>query len=228
MINNKYSILYAEDENNIRKMYVDVLKNYFEVVYEATNGIEALEMYENYKPNILLLDINMPIMDGLEVAKKIRDTNENCKIIILSALSDTNTLIQACELYLVKYLIKPIKTLQLDAVLKQVISELDALKVAKPTTSLMQFDSKNMVIVDGIQEIKLSKKEFTLVSLLFEKKGNLLSSFDIINSVWENDFEKDYDPNKLRVLVYRLNKKLSFDIVLSSYNEGYYLSQKIL
>lgn len=230
MITNKYSILYAEDEKNIRKMYVDVLKNYFEVVYEASNGKEALEIYKNNKPNILMLDINMPIMSGLEVAKELRAMDEDCKIIILSALSDTNTLIQACELYLVKYLIKPIKTLQLDAVLNQVINELDNKNKGEilTTTPFLTFNPKMMVIVDGTKEVKLSKKEFTLISLLFEQKGNLLSSFDIINLVWENDFEKDYNPNKLRVLIYRLNKKCSKDIILSSYNEGYYLSGKVL
>jgi len=228
MINNKYSVLYAEDEHSVRKMYVDVLKNYFGIVYEASNGIEALEIYKTHKPDLLILDINMPIMSGLEVAQKLRSEQDDCKIIILSAVLDTTILIKACELYLIKYLVKPIKTLQLDAVLTQVICELDALDIEKESAVTMKFDSENMLIIDGVKEIKLSRKEFVLVQLLFKKHGDLISSFDIINVVWENDFGRDYDPNKLRVLVYRLNKKLSSDIVLSSYNEGYYLSQKVL
>lgn len=228
MTNNKYSVLYAEDEHNVRKMYVDVLKNYFGVVYEACNGIETLEIYKKYKPDLLILDINMPIMSGLEVAQKLRNENNNCRIVILSAVLDTTILIKACELYLIKYLVKPIKTLQLDAVLTQVISELDTLQIEEKSVAIMKFDSKNMLIMDGKNEIKLSRKEFVLVQLLFKNGGDLISSFDIINVVWENDFGKDYDPNKLRVLIYRLNKKLSADIVLSAYNEGYYLSQKIL
>jgi len=59
MIKNKYSVLYAEDEHNIRQMYVDILKNYFDVVYEASNGMEALEIYNNYKPNLLILDVSL-------------------------------------------------------------------------------------------------------------------------------------------------------------------------
>jgi DNA-binding response OmpR family regulator len=208
-------------------MYVDVLKNYFGVVYEACNGIEALEIYKKHKPDLLILDINMPIMSGLEVAQKLRNENDNCRIVILSAVLDTAILIKACELYLIKYLVKPIKTLQLDAVLTQVIIELDSLDIEKESVATMKFDSENMLIIDGVKEIKLSRKEFVLVQLLFKKHGDLISSFDIINTVWENDFGRDYDPNKLRVLIYRLNKKLSSDIVLSSYNEGYYLSQKV-
>jgi len=227
MINNKYSVLYAEDEHSVRKMYVDVLKNYFGTVYEACNGIEALDIYKKYKPDLLILDINMPIMSGLEVAQKLRNENDNCRIVILSAVLDTAILIKACELYLIKYLVKPIKTLQLDAVLTQVIIELDSLDIEKESVATMKFDSENMLIIDGVKEIKLSRKEFVLVQLLFKKHGDLISSFDIINTVWENDFGRDYDPNKLRVLIYRLNKKLSSDIVLSSYNEGYYLSQKV-
>jgi DNA-binding response OmpR family regulator len=227
MINNNYSVLYAEDEHSVRKMYVDVLKNYFGIVYEASNGIEALEIYKKHKPDLLILDINMPIMSGLEVAQKLRSENDNCKIIILSAVLDTTILIKACELYLIKYLVKPIKTLQLDAVLTQVICELDTFDIEKESVATMKFDSKNMLIIDGVKEIKLSRKEFVLIQLLFNNKRDLISSFDIINVVWENDFGRDYDPNKLRVLIYRLNKKLSSDIVLSSYNEGYYLSQKV-
>lgn len=228
MIKNRYSVLYAEDEKNIRKMYVDVLKNYFGIVYEASNGIEALEIYKTHKPDLLILDINMPIMSGLEVAQKLRNDNENCKIIILSAVLDTTILIKACELYLIKYLVKPIKTLQLDEILTQVIHELDMVQLEGNSITTMKFNAENMLLVDGVKEIKLSRKEFTLIQLLFKNKGDLISSFDIINVVWENDFEKDYDPNKLRVLVYRLNKKLSTDIVLSVYNEGYYLSQKVI
>jgi len=227
MKNNRYSVLYAEDENNVRKMYVDVLKNYFGIVYEASNGIEALEIYKTHKPDLLILDINMPIMSGLEVAQKLRSEQDDCKIIILSAVLDTTILIKACELYLIKYLVKPIKTLQLDEVLNQVIRELDMLQSEGTSTTIMKFNAENMIIIDGACEIKLSRKEFALIQLLFKNKGDLISSFDIINVVWENDFEKDYDPNKLRVLVYRLNKKLSTDIVLSAYNEGYYLSQKL-
>jgi DNA-binding response OmpR family regulator len=85
-----------------------------------------------------------------------------------------------------------------------------------------------MVIFDGVEVIKLSRKEFVLVQLLFKNRGDLISTFDIINAIWENDFEKDYDPNKLRVLIYRLNKKFSTDIILSAYNEGYYISQELL
>ena len=228
MIKNKYSVLYAEDEHNIRQMYVDILKNYFDVVYEASNGMEALEIYNNYKPNLLILDVNMPIMSGFEVARKLRERNENCKIIILSAFSDKNTLLQACRLYLVTYLVKPIKTLQLDAVLNQVIKELDTLQITEKSVNSMRFDVEKMAILDGTEEIKLSRKEFALVQLLFKNRGDLISTFDIINTVWENDFEKDYDLNKLRVLIYRLNKKFSTDIVFSSYNEGYYISQELL
>jgi len=197
-------------------------------VYEASNGMEALEIYNNYKPNLLILDVNMPIMSGFEVARKLRERNENCKIIILSAFSDKNTLLQACRLYLVTYLVKPIKTLQLDAVLNQVIKELDTLQITEKSVNSMRFDVEKMAILDGTEEIKLSRKEFALVQLLFKNRGDLISTFDIINTVWENDFEKDYDLNKLRVLIYRLNKKFSTDIVFSSYNEGYYISQELL
>jgi CheY-like chemotaxis protein len=70
-----YSILYAEDNKNVRENYVLYLENYFDYIYEANDGLEAFDIYRDKKPNVLLLDINMPNMNGLELAKKIREND---------------------------------------------------------------------------------------------------------------------------------------------------------
>lgn len=225
MKTNNYSVLYAEDEAQIRLCYVSILQNYFGNVYEASNGVEAIEIYQKYTPDLVILDINMPILSGLEVAQKIRQTNKECKIVILSALCDTSTLIKACELYLIKYLIKPIKTLELDTLLNRIIEEFDTTTKTKQTPLVLDF-TKNIAIENGVT-IALSRKEIALLQLLTKKIGEPISNFEIINTIWHNDFDREYDPNKLRVLVYRLNKKFQKEIVFSAYNEGYFLLKKI-
>lgn len=69
---NSYSVLYAEDDESVRKNYVLYLEKYFDKIYEASDGLEALNLYKDKKPNILLLDITMPQLNGLEVIRKIR------------------------------------------------------------------------------------------------------------------------------------------------------------
>lgn len=70
MISN-YKVLYAEDEKEIREIYVNIFKNYFQEVIEANNGEDAYEKYIKHKPDLLILDINMPILNGLDLAKKL-------------------------------------------------------------------------------------------------------------------------------------------------------------
>ncbi|NOR57562.1 MAG: response regulator, partial [Sulfurimonas sp.] len=98
MNKSKFSILYAEDDERIREKYAKFLRLYFKDVYEATNGKEALELYDENRPDVIILDINMPIINGLEVAKIIRRRDNETQLIILSAYSDREKLLVATEL----------------------------------------------------------------------------------------------------------------------------------
>ena len=226
-----YSILYAEDEEDVRSEIKTILLKYFQNVYEASNGKEAYDIYIKLKPNILILDIYMPILNGLELAKKIRKNDKECKIIILSAHKDHNTLIEACELNLSKYMLKPIKISKLIETITITIDELDdvnnntnLLKISKN----IKFDTKNLVLYENGIQIKLTKNEISLLNFLVQNKTSTLSNEEILNYIWEDDIYKDFDAkNKLRVLVYRLNKKLSHDIITSIYGIGYHLNCNI-
>ena len=98
------TLLYAEDEEITRINYAKYLSRFFDKVYEASDGKEALEIYKAKKPDILLLDIDMPHIDGLEVARRIREKDKKCRIIMLTAIKDVDKLIFATELNLTKYL----------------------------------------------------------------------------------------------------------------------------
>ncbi len=101
-------LLYAEDEVGIQKHYSNYFKHYFKFVYTAVNGKEALAKYREIEPDVVILDINMPYLSGLEVAKKIREDGSDVYIILLTARTDKKALIEAVELGLVTYLEKPI------------------------------------------------------------------------------------------------------------------------
>jgi len=102
------SILVAEDETKLLHTMVEYLQLFFTHVYAAENGLRAYELYLEKHPDIIIADIHMPLLDGLSLIKKIRREDRKTKIIITTAHSDKEKLLQAIELNLVKYLIKPV------------------------------------------------------------------------------------------------------------------------
>lgn len=104
----KHSVMYVEDEPEIQRNIAEYLGNYFGEVHLASDGQEALDQYSTHRPDVLLLDINLPNIDGLTVAKKIRESDQNTEIVMLTAFTEKEKLLKAIELKLTKYLVKPV------------------------------------------------------------------------------------------------------------------------
>ena len=100
-------LLYAEDENDLRDAMKSLLADEFKEFLCAKDGREAYEMYQIHKPKIVILDVNMPYLQGTEVAQKIRETDSSTRIIMITAFSEVETLANIPELKLTKYLCKP-------------------------------------------------------------------------------------------------------------------------
>ena len=96
------TILYAEDEIGIRKNIADSLSYYAKEVYEANDGEEAYELYLEKKPDIILSDIHMPKINGIEFVKKIRSLNREVPVIMITAHTDKEYLLEAVELHMEK------------------------------------------------------------------------------------------------------------------------------
>lgn len=120
----KYRILIAEDELISLEMLSEILKEDYNVL-TAENGKKAFELYKKFNPHIIISDLNMPIMNGIELIKKIRQLDQNSKIIITTCKDDIETLLQATELKLFKYLVKPIDFEELKNIIKNSIEELN-------------------------------------------------------------------------------------------------------
>jgi len=101
-------ILVVEDDEIARENEVEYLQEYFENIYEAKDAIEALKIYEQIQPSIIITDIQMPKLNGLEFVQRIREKNDEVQIIVLTAFCDKDYLLKAIELKLIKYLVKPI------------------------------------------------------------------------------------------------------------------------
>ncbi len=111
-------MLYVEDDEQTRANMSSYLRLKYNTVLEAKDGVEAYELYLNEQPDLMLVDIELPNMNGLELVEKIRDKNNTIPIIITSAYSDKQKLLAAIKLNLVDYLTKPISRHRLKDVLE--------------------------------------------------------------------------------------------------------------
>ena len=218
------TLLYAEDEEITRINYAKYMARFFEEVYEAKDGKEALEIYKAKKPDILLLDIDMPHIDGLEVARSIREKDKKCRIIMLTAIKDVDKLIFATELNLTKYLPKPINRKELKDALFLAKEQLESKKseVEKIIINdVMQWDKQNSELYQNHQRVKLTKYETRFFKLLMKKAGHIYTQEEIITFVWGEDALLDYNPTRLKDLVKRVRKKLIRNCIENIYSQGY-------
>ena len=222
MLKNSYKnikILYVEDDEIARENGVEYLQNFFETIYEASDAIVALQLYEKYKPDIIITDIQMPKLNGLEFVKKIRQKDKKTQIIIITAFCDKDYLLKAIELQLVKYLIKPVKEKEFEEALFLCVNSLqeDNSNIVKLENEIY-FDTfnKNLVIKDEI--VKLRAKEILFLELLIKNKNRYVTYEEIENYVWSESF---MTKDALKTLVKNLKTKIPKDLILNLTNSGY-------
>ncbi len=220
-----FSLLYAEDDNNVRDGYLLYFSKYFNKVHGAQNGKEAWNIYKQERPNVIILDINMPELSGLEVAHMIREIDNECKIIMLTAYSDLEKLLEAMKLNLTEYLIKPAKKVDLEKIMITTIDDLNA-----KTKNIIKlkygysWDINTNKLYKRNKEINLTKKEISLFNLLSSNLSTSFSNEEIMNYLYDfSPIEESFDTSKYRTLLYRLKSKLGHDIIESIYGIGYKL-----
>lgn len=219
-----FSILYVEDEPEIQENIAEYLESYFKVVYIASDGEEGYTKYKKNLPDVLLLDINIPKLDGLALAKKIREKDDNVKILMLTAHTQTDKLLLATELKLTKYLVKPVSPRAFKEALIVLKNELS--RVSKMFLELGQGYLWNIscevLLKDGI-EVSLTEKEHRLLKLLISKKSEVISYLDIIIMVWEDAYDREVSIDSVKNQVRNLRQKLPSGIIDSVYGKGYLL-----
>lgn len=215
------TILYAEDEEGIRRNIADSLKYYVKDVYEASNGQEAYEIFQEKKPNIILSDIHMPVLDGIEFIKKVRFKNRDIPVVMITAHTDKKYLLEAVELHMEKYIVKPV---DLDVLFEILEKCIDVIEVNNQVTLnvdenyIYDYDKKELLYKQNI--IILNKKEITFLELLISNQNRIVTYEELQEYVWCDDVMTD---SALRSLVRNLRKKLPTDIIFNLSGVGYRL-----
>lgn len=218
-----YKILFVEDEEATRENYVTYLKMLFTDVFEAEDGEIAYKLYQEKKPDIMIIDINIPKLNGLDLLKKIRQDNQKIKAIMLTAHTNTDFLLSATSLKLTKYLVKPVNRKDLKEALELAVNEIQnycILPIKKiDLNENYYWDIELKDLRQHNCSIELTNKERILLSLLLSHKNKVFTYNEIFSYVWE--YEEEISLNSLKNMIKRLRKKLPEEIIVNVFNEGY-------
>jgi YesN/AraC family two-component response regulator len=124
------SVLYVEDDDNTREELVFFLENKVKKLYVAKNGQEGLELFEKYQPDLIISDIQMPVMNGTKMVKLIKQVNTTVPIVFITAFNDADNLYEAIKLNVTNYLTKPLNLFALSEVLTSVAKNINLEKEA--------------------------------------------------------------------------------------------------
>jgi len=218
-----YKILFVEDEKIIRENYVEYLNIYYDEVYEAENGEIAYHLYKEIKPDIMIIDIHIPKLNGIELLKKIRENDQNTKAIMLTALTDVTTLQDAASLKLTEYLIKPVSSTTLRSTLNKVILELSQFKVIPIKIISLKdnchWNALNQELNHNGKIIYLTNKEQKIFKLFMDNINSILSIDTILYSIWDDNIETNL--NTFKTLLKTLRKKLPKGMIVNVHGRGY-------
>ncbi len=223
-----YSILYIEDEKEIRENYTIQLKKYFNTVHTAIDGVDGYEKYKKHKPDILLVDINIPKLNGIELLEKIREKDHTIKAIMLTGNSGVDFLLSATSLKLTKYLIKPVSRIEFKGALDLVIKELSVFETKSKNILVLRenflwnYESKELF--NNAEKISLTPNE-TLMLELFFLNLNANVTYDELSLHLYNDESSDrIDP--VKTILKKLRKKLPEGLIENIYSIGYKINLK--
>jgi DNA-binding response OmpR family regulator len=207
---NKIKILLAEDEASLGMIVKESLETRDFIVFLATNGEEAFEIYQKEAVDILVLDVMMPKKDGFTLAKEIRQENKQIPILFLTAKSQTSDVLEGFQLGGNDYLKKPFSMEELIVRIKSLLNRielqpnLDAIAIGKYT-----FNFTKQTLSINEKTFQLTHREAALLFQLSEKKNELLDRTFILNKLWGND--DFFNARSMDVFISKLRKKLQYD-----------------
>lgn len=217
----KQNILIIEDDIETLEIMVELFESTFSNVYTSTNGYEAIEIFEKNLIDVILCDINIPKLNGLDTISKIRELDYSIPIIIISACSDTQTLLKASNCNIQGYILKPIMFDDVQNIKNKIFHHQNYefmnknIEINFSTSLNLQ---NNQIIIEG-KIIKLTIKETEFLKLLIKKKGYIVSYEIIDQAVWGE--ENVMSSTSLRTLVKNIRKKLSCEIIENIPKMGY-------
>jgi len=236
-IDKTYNVLFIEDNEETRLGTVTLLQNFLPNVISAKDGLEGIELYNNHMYSsdkksfdLIISDIQMPKKDGLCMLSEIKILSPNIPVVIISAYDYSEYLLEAIEIGIDNYILKPytneklINTLYTVLKKKQQFLNTKVLQTQNINKKQIfnlghdyQYDMYNKVLIYKDTFIKISKNENLLFEVLIKGKGQSVSSMSIEYYIWDQPVAK----HSLRALVYRIRAKVNHEIIETVSTFGY-------
>lgn len=213
------SLLLAEDEQNLRESFTKVLLLYVGKVYTAADGEEAFLLYKENHPDIIITDVKMPRLNGVDLIKRIRKENQEIPIIVTSAYTDKDFLLESIKLSLIEYTVKPIRQSELIRILEESAAVLlEKTKTVMCIDEYHAYDYTNKMLTRNSVSIALTQKEIEFLEILLAHKGNLVTRQTLEDKLY---IYEEAPPSALKNLVFKLRKKIGNDLIKTVGNLGY-------
>ena len=215
------TILYVEDEPLIRENAVEYLSRYCKKVLQAKDGEDAYNIYQVHSPDLIISDIKMPKLNGLDFSAKVREVDKATPIILATAHTETKYLLRAVELQLIKYIVKPITSENLQEALAMACDALEtdythSIKLDEHT----EYDTLNQTLFQNSTPIKLTHNELLFFDFLVKNRQRAITYAEIESIIWAYE---GISMDALRSLVRGLRKKLGAECIENVSGVGYRL-----
>jgi len=206
----KIKLLLAEDEPSLAQIIKESLETREFEVFLAENGIKALELYRQYTPDILVLDVMMPFKDGFTLAKEIREENKQVPIMFLTAKSQTKDVLEGFSHGGNDYLKKPFS---MEELIVRVQSLLNRTSIKSNTEKIKigayVFNHTKQTLAHKKETVVLTHRESELLFLLTQKKNEISDRSFILKKLWGTD--DFFNARSMDVFITKLRKKLKSD-----------------
>lgn len=218
------TILLVEDEEEIREDLALFLEYSNYKILQASNGSDAYQCYLDNPIDLIITDIEMPKMNGLELVEKIRQREDDIPILIISGYSDKDKLLRAIKLNLVDYIIKPFTQKSILSHIEEIFTKQES-KILEANESIVtiksySFDFSSHLVIYDEKVHSLTSKQSQVLQLLIQNANVILSPIDIYYHIYP-DYEKEYSNASIRNIIKRLRTLFPEEVIESIYGQGY-------
>jgi len=228
ILSRELSLLYVEDDKTLRDETYKLMSQLFKTVHLAEDGEDGLTLYKqffldtgNYY-NIVLSDIKMPKLDGIGLSRAIFDINSEQKIIVVSAHSEKDYLVNLINIGVNAFIEKPFSDNIFEVLYKMCSTFQNESSINLGDGYC--YSSFRKVILFNDEEIMLSDNEIKFLELLLNNSNQSFMAEDIFNHLYYDNVEKEFSSDSIKSLVKRLRKKIPKNLILNSYQSGYRLN----
>ena len=216
-------ILVVEDDPDINRQLVTALKDHGYVVDAAADGEEGHYLGDTEPYDAVVLDLGLPIIDGVSVLEKWRRAGKKMPVLILTARDRWSDKVAGFDAGADDYVAKPFHMEELLARVRALLRRSAGQATSELSVGPVTLDTKSARVAVNGMPVKLTSLEFRLLSYLMHHKGKVVSRTELVDHLYDQDFDRD--SNTIEVFVGRLRKKLGVDVLHTIRGMGYCVSE---